>query len=92
MGLRTEAGATAGTVRDMATSAREWVASFAEALGTSAPTDAEFDELLGLAGLAAHASERTAAPISCFLVARAGIAPAEALRAAKRLADALAGD
>ena len=36
------------------------------------------DTLLELAGVAAHASERTAAPIACWLVGRAGLAPAAA--------------
>ena len=39
----------------------------------------EVRDLLQLAGEAAHASERLAAPITCWLIARAGISPAEAL-------------
>ena len=33
-----------------------------------------------LAGEAAHASERLVAPITCWLIARAGVSPAEALQ------------
>ncbi len=33
----------------------------------------------GLAGEAAHAYERIAAPVACWLAARAGLSPAEAL-------------
>jgi hypothetical protein len=39
--------------------------------------------LLALAGTAAHASERTAAPIACYLVGLAGIDPEEAARLAE---------
>ena len=38
-----------------------------------AGSEALIDELLALAGDAAHASERIAAPIACYLVGRAGI-------------------
>jgi hypothetical protein len=55
-----------------------WLAAFAEQLGIDAPSEAEVDALLALAGTAAHASERTAAPVACWLAARAGITPSEA--------------
>jgi hypothetical protein len=57
----------------------EWIAAFAAAGGTTPPTAAERDALLELAGVAAHSSERTAAPITCWVAARAGLSPAEAL-------------
>jgi CRISPR/Cas system-associated protein Csm6 len=60
-----------------------WLAAFAASLGTAAPSDAEIDELLALAGVAAHASARQAAPIACWLAARAGVAPADALARAR---------
>lgn len=70
----------------------QWVARYAEALGVEPPDDAEVDALLGLAGVAAHASVRQAAPISCWLAARAGRTPGEALALARSLADgAVAG-
>lgn len=59
--------------------AKEWVAGFAALLGVNPPTDEEMTDLLRLAGEAAHVSERTAAPVACWLVARAGLSPAEAL-------------
>lgn len=65
---------------------REWVDAFARLLGTEPPGDAEFAELLELAGVAAHASQRTAAPVTCWLAARAGVSPADALRRARELA------
>jgi hypothetical protein len=36
-----------------------------------------------MAGEAAHSSERVAAPVSCWVAARAGVSPAEALEAAR---------
>ena len=56
----------------------EWIEAFASRLGVAPPDDETIETLLGLAGVAAHASERTAAPISCYMVGRAGIAPSEA--------------
>jgi hypothetical protein len=72
------------------TDAKEWVRRYAEALGVDPPTDAEFETLLDVAGVAARASERMAAPVSCWLVARAGVSPADALALARRLAAAAA--
>jgi hypothetical protein len=68
--------------------AREWLAAFAEKLGTEPPSTEEFKTLLDLAGEAAHSSERVAAPLSCWLAARAGVDPDEALRLARELTDA----
>lgn len=73
----------------MTVTADEWLSRFAAALGLEAPSADEVNDLLALAGVAAHASERTAAPVSCFLVARAGVAPAEARRLADELAQHL---
>ena len=58
--------------------ATEWIAEFAAKLGIDPPDQATVEELLALAGDAAHASERVAAPIACFLVGRSGIDPAAA--------------
>lgn len=63
--------------------AREWLAAYAARLGTEPPSPKEFDTLLELAGVAAHASERVAAPLACWLAARAGIDPARALELAR---------
>ena len=57
----------------------EWIAAFAAKLGVDAPDDATIETLLDLAGVAAHASERIAAPIACYLVGRAGLDPSAAL-------------
>jgi len=61
---------------------REWIERFAGTLGVDVPDDETIEVLLALAGDAAHASERTAAPIACWLVGRAGADPATARRAA----------
>jgi hypothetical protein len=74
----------------MALDTRGWLDRYAAALGSPPVSEDDVDALLTLAGVAAHASERTAAPISCFLVARSGVPIAEALAAAYRLADDLA--
>jgi hypothetical protein len=66
--------------------AREWIESFAAAIGTEAPDEGTVEQLLALAGAAAHASERTAAPIACWLAGRAGIDPAVALQKAELVA------
>jgi hypothetical protein len=65
----------------------EWLHALATELGVPAPTEQETTDLLALAGIAAHASERVAAPLSCWLAARAGITAAETLAVATRLAE-----
>jgi hypothetical protein len=64
----------------------EWLSRFAAELGVPEPTDEEIESLLALAGTAAHTSERTAAPLSCWLVGRAGLDPAAAQAVTDRLA------
>ena len=63
----------------------EWIAAFAAAAGTATPSAEEIDALLELAGIAAHASERTAAPVACWLAATAGLTPGDALALARSL-------
>jgi len=69
-------------------SANEWIGEFSRHLGLAAPDEEEVASILALAGLAAHSSERTAAPITCWLAAKAGISVDEAIEVAQRLADA----
>jgi hypothetical protein len=52
--------------------AREWIDAYAERLGIPTPTDDELRAILDLAGEAAHASQRIAAPVACWLSAKAG--------------------
>ena len=69
----------------MAQNMQDWLAGFAAEVGTALPTREEQDVLLELAAIAAHASERTAAPITCWIAARAGVEPRDALAIGKRL-------
>lgn len=70
---------------DDSPTAEEWIAQFARALGLPPPDAAEFAAILDLAALAAHASERRAAPVACWLAAVAG----RPLDEARELAQAL---
>jgi hypothetical protein len=58
--------------------AQEWLTAFAARLGLDALPQEDIDALLDLASVAAHTSERLAAPLTCFLVGRSGISPADA--------------
>ena len=66
---------------------RDWILAFAEKLGVDAPDPAVVSALLELAATAAHGSERTAAPIACYLVGLARID----IETAARLARSVAG-
>lgn len=57
--------------------AEEWIERFAEAVGEKPLSAATREELLELAATAAHASERIAAPIACYLAGRTGRPVAE---------------
>ncbi len=65
---------------------QDWLAGFAAEIGTTPPTREELDVLLELAGVAARASQRPAAPITCWLAGRAGLDPRDALAVGQRLA------
>ena len=66
-------------------STEEFVARFAAAVGVEPPSAADIETLLDTAGAAAHASERKAAPIVCWLVGRAGLSADDALAIARDL-------
>jgi hypothetical protein len=68
--------------------ARQWISTYAERLGTEPPTSDEWSALLDLAGEAAHSSERVAAPVACWVAAKAGVSAEEALTVARGLATA----
>jgi hypothetical protein len=70
----------------------EWLEAFAQQVGVALPSPADLDALLDVAGVAAHASERQAAPLSCYLLGRAGLDPLEGLRLARQLADPAKGE
>ena len=67
--------------------ARDWLAAYAEKLGTAPPSNEEFKAILDLAAEAAHASERVAARAACWVAARAGVDLDEAVRVARELGD-----
>ncbi len=64
----------------------EWIAAFAREAGVAPPSVLEIRELLDLAGTAAHASERTAAPLACWIAGRSGRSLEELRAAAERVA------
>jgi hypothetical protein len=65
--------------------AKEWIAAYAEKLGTEPPSADEFKAILDLAAEAAHASERVAAPVACWLSAKAGRSLEESLALAREM-------
>jgi hypothetical protein len=65
--------------------ATDWLAAYADKLGVDAPTKEELKAVLDLAGVAAHSSERIAAPVACWLAAKAGVDLPEAMRLAREL-------
>jgi hypothetical protein len=70
---------------DLNADALSWLDRFAAALGLPAPDPADVEALLNLAGVAAHASHRQAAPVACWLSAQAGLSPADGLALAQSL-------
>lgn len=72
---------------DVPVEVTEWCRAFAAAAGVDPPTDQEIDDLLALAAIAAHASARQAAPITCWLAARGGMTLNAALAAARSISD-----
>jgi hypothetical protein len=68
--------------------AKRWIAAYAEQLGIEPPTAAELKAILDLAAEAAHASERIAAPVACWLSAKAGRSLEESLSLAREVASA----
>jgi hypothetical protein len=63
----------------------EWIAAFAQEAGVERPSTQEIRELLELAGRAAHASERTAAPLACWIAGRSREPLASLLAAAEQV-------
>jgi hypothetical protein len=65
--------------------AEQWVERFAAEVGADSPSGDEFDEVLKLAAEAAHSSERTAAPVACWIAGRTGKPLAELIAIAERV-------
>jgi hypothetical protein len=70
--------------------AKRFVAELAARLGIEAPSASEIDELLAAAGVAAHGSERIAAPLSTYLIGKSGLTPKEGLSLVKSLTEKVA--
>jgi hypothetical protein len=70
--------------------ANHWIAGFAARLEVDPPDEETVATLLELAGVAAHSSHRTAAPIACWLVGRARVSPGVALALAHDIGPAAA--
>jgi hypothetical protein len=68
--------------------AKSWISAYAERLGADAPTRDEFEAILALAAEAAHSSERVAAPVACWVAAKAGVPLNDALEAARGIDEA----
>jgi hypothetical protein len=66
----------------------QWIEAFAEALGRSSPGQDEVDAILKLAATAAHASERTAAPVAAWLAGASGKSLEEVSEIAVRISGA----
>jgi uncharacterized protein DUF6457 len=71
--------------------AKEWLAAYADQLGVEPPTADELKAILDLAAEAAHASERIAAPVACWLSAKAGRSLEESLALAQGMSQAVEG-
>jgi hypothetical protein len=65
--------------------AEEWIRTFAEQIGCEPPSQEQMDEILRLAAVAAHASERIAAPIACYLAGVTGRPIGELIELAETL-------
>jgi len=66
----------------------EWIAAFAAEAGVERPDREQIRALLDLAALAAHGSERTAAPLACWIAGRSPLSTEELQAAAERIAPA----
>jgi hypothetical protein len=66
----------------------EWIARFAAEARVERPSVEQVRELLDLAGTAAHASERTAAPLACWIAGCSDLSLPELLAAAQRVGGA----
>jgi hypothetical protein len=70
----------------MAITAAQWIRAFCEEIGMSPPSDEDTEAILRLAAVAAHASERIAAPLACWVAGASGKPLAQAREVAEGLA------
>lgn len=67
--------------------AEQWIEAFAQAIGVPPPERDQVDAILELAASAAHASERTAAPVAAWLAGLSG----KSLHEVNEIAEQIAG-
>lgn len=72
--------------------AHDWIQSFARGVGVEAPSAEEAEKLLKLAAVAAHSSERIAAPLACWIAGCGGVDLDEAIRLAEGVGTTTADD
>lgn len=72
-------------MRHVTTPATDWLEALCARLGVTTPTDEERAAILELAAHAAHASERSAAPVACWIAASAGLSIEDALAVAREI-------
>jgi len=72
-------------VAEDGTTREAWVRAFCAEIGVDAPTAEEEAELLELASIAAHSSERPAAPLACWAAGKSGRSPGELRDIARRI-------
>ena len=63
----------------------EWIQAYAAKIGVEPPTREQINEVLDLAAAAAHGSEKTAAPLACWIAGLSGRPLADLRRAAEEL-------
>jgi hypothetical protein len=68
-------------------SAEDFIEAFAAGIGAEPPDRERFGAILKLAATAAHASERTAAPVACYLAGLTGRPLGELDEIAQHVAD-----
>lgn len=69
----------------------QWIEAFARELGLNPPTEDQIEAILELAAIAAHTSERTAAPVATWLAGSSGRPLSEANQIAGRISDVASG-
>jgi hypothetical protein len=63
----------------------EWIRAYAGKIGVDPPTNEQINEVLDLAAAAAHGSEKTAAPLACWIAGLSGQPLTDLRRAAEEL-------
>ncbi len=71
----------------MSSTRDEWLSRYASLCGGNTLDEKAVEYVLELAGVAAHSSERSAAPLACWIAAAAGLAPKDAFDLAKQISE-----